>query len=173
MYRYKRLSVSKLFIQPSKINSMGLIQRLQSVQITLLGYCTLGILVRNSFGQIYIKAIFWSKDTSMKLSPPHPVSCESTTWRKATALILNKPAWRATSSRVPLQRGLPEAALLPEVPEWISTLATARNGLKIAVVSSPPAAFSEECLRGRGWGSQVRPTSHREGLEHTHLLNAL
>ena len=70
MYRYKRLFVSKLFIQPSKINSMGLIQRLQSVQITLLGYCTLGILVRNSFGQIYIKGIFWSKDTSMKLSPP-------------------------------------------------------------------------------------------------------
>lgn len=153
MYRYKRLFVSKLFIQPSKINSMGLIQRLQSVQITLLGYCTLGILVRNSLGQICMKAIFWSKD-KYEIVSPHPVSCESTTWRKATALILNNPAWRGTrpwaSGWVPLQRGLPEAALPPEVPEWISMLAPARNGLKIALVSCPPAAFSEECPRGKG-----------------------
>lgn len=58
MYRYKKLFVSELFIQSSKINSTSPIQRLQSAQITLLGCCTLHILVRNSFGQIYIKAIF-------------------------------------------------------------------------------------------------------------------
>lgn len=46
MYRYKRLFVSKLFIKPSKTNPTAAIQRLQSAQITLLGYCTFGILVR-------------------------------------------------------------------------------------------------------------------------------
>lgn len=64
-----RYFFSKLLIQSSKINSMGLIQRLWSVQITLLSYCTLNILVRHSFVQICVKVIFWSKDIGMKLSP--------------------------------------------------------------------------------------------------------
>lgn len=172
MYRYKRLFVSKLFIQPSKINWMGLIQRLQSAQTpySLLGYCTPRILVRNSFGQIYLKEIFWSKDTGMKLSP-----CFLSHLKELTREKEQHWFWITQLGGMPglelasVQWGLPKAALPPELPKWISTRASARNGVKVAVVSSLPGALSEECLRGKGWGSQEQPASHWERLDHIHL----
>lgn len=151
MYRYKRLFVSKLFIQPSKINWTGLIQRPQSAQnpLFLLGYCTPGILVRNSFGQIYFKEIFWSKNTGMKLSSLFLSHVKALPGEKEQHWF-----WITQLGEVPglelasVQWGLPKAALLPEVPKWISTLASARNGVKVALVTSLPGALSEECLRG-------------------------
>jgi len=41
------------------------------------------------------------------------------------------------SCRAPVQQELPKAMLPPQVPEWINTLASARSGLKVAVVPSP------------------------------------
>lgn len=155
MYRYKRLFVSKLFIQSSKINSMGSLQRPRSAQVTLLGYSTLSILVRNSFGRIGIKEIFWCRDTGFKLSP-HLLSRvkalpgeKEQHWRWITQVggVPGLGLLRA-SGGAPWQPGLAKAALPPKVPERISTLAPARNGLKVAVVFSPPGAFSEERLRG-------------------------
>lgn len=58
---------------------------------SLLGCCTPSILVRNGFGQIYLILIQRHRH---KIVSPLPVSCESTTWRKGTAQILNNPAWR-------------------------------------------------------------------------------
>lgn len=147
---------------------------LHKTPYSLLDCCTPSILVRNSFGQIYLKEIFWSKDTGMKLSPlflSHvkvlPGEKEQH-WFQITQLG-GVPGLELAS----VQWRLPKAALPPEEPKWISTLASARNGVKVAVVTSLPGALSEECLRGKGWGSQEQPASCWEGLEPIHLLKAL
>lgn len=91
---------------------------------------------------------------------PYPGSCESITWRKATALILNNPAWRGARHRAPpCQQQGPIAARASRgclasrsARMDLSTLALARSGLKSSCCFFSPRSI----LRGSPQRQELR-----------------